>query len=413
MKTKKRLMIILSFCLGAALFMGTAFADVLSKEGYDQFKDAIKSTTARIIKDYDSYTGEVAISVKDNDAVLMSNTSVSKVDSANGKRETVSTEEYGKGKKKSYYSYEDTTCTISKNSDQSTYYLFEYQTEREVGITHNPFDDEEVEDVEKILDALIGSLKNHVIVEENNDGTKEFSGTISDTQIPALINAITSFYFKQVVSGPEFDDNVSIPYLKDDVFIDSISGSASVNKDGVIDNLFASFILSGRDEDGIEHELTFEAVMKIYNINSTTVTKPDLTGKEVEKDIVKSIPGINISNKYLGKWKNDILIDEHDSFVKIGERFVEITAIDDQYVYGRYYEVYKEEYAEYSDEGVKEFEFKIDTEEDMSRFESVDTSEDSVSGYIWFDDGYVELVIDYNTLRSDKHFNRQFNKVFE
>ena len=142
MKTKKRLMIILSFCLGAALFMGTAFADVLSKEGYDQFKDAIKSTTARIIKDYDSYTGEVAISVKDNDAVLMSNTSVSKVDSANGKRETVSTEEYGKGKKKSYYSYEDTTCTISKNSDQSTYYLFEYQTEREVGITHNPFDDE-------------------------------------------------------------------------------------------------------------------------------------------------------------------------------------------------------------------------------------------------------------------------------
>jgi len=338
------------------------------------------------------------------------------MDSANGKSETISTEEYGKGKKKSYYTYEDTTSSIRKDSDQSVYYVSEYQIEREVGNTHNPFEDEEFEDIEKIFDALIGSLKNHVIVEENNDGTKEFSGTISDTQIPALMNAITSFCFKQAVSGSEFDDNVSIPYLKDDVFIDSISGSASVNMDGIIDNLFASFILSGRDEDGVEHELTFEAVMKLYNFNSTAVTKPDLTGKEVEKDIIKNIPGINISNKYLGKWKNDILIDENDSYVKIGERFVEITAIDDQYVHGRYYEVYKEEYAEYADEGNKEFEFKIDTNEDMSRFEGVYTSDDSVSGYIWFDDGYVELIIDYNSYRSDKpykNFNRQFNKVFE
>ncbi|NLP14487.1 MAG: hypothetical protein GX383_08480 [Clostridium sp.] len=413
MKTKKRLTILLCFCLGAALFMGTAFADVLSKEGYDQFKDAIKDTVAAISEGYDSYTAELAYSIKDNDKLLMLNTEISKRDLANGKAEDISTEEYGSGKKPSYYYYEDTTCSIHKNSDDNSYYMYEYEKEKEVWRPENPFKEEEFEGIEQIFDALIGNLKNHVIVKENNDGTKEFSGTISDNQIPALINAVTSYLFKQTVSDYGLGNEEMIPYLKDDVFINSVSGNASVNKDGVIDNLFASFILNGKDEDGVEHELTFEMVIKLYNFNSTTITKPDLTGKKVEKNTIKNYPKINISNKYLGKWKNDIVIDENNSFIKIGERFIEITSIDEQYIYGKYYEEYKEEYAEYAADK-KEFEFKVDAKDDMSRFEGINTSDDSVSGFIWFEGGYIEFFMDNDTrMWNQGHFNRQYNRVFE
>lgn len=415
MKTKKRLTILLSFCLGAALFMSTAFADVFSKEGYDQFKDAIKYTCEKLSGDYDSYTSEVALSIKDNDTLIMSNAVIAKVDMVNGKRENISTDEYGNGKKESYYYYEDTKCSIRKDSDKDTYYLYEYENERDVkdiSDFNNPFEEEEAEDIEKIFDALIGNLKHHVIVKENNDGTKEFSGTISDAQIPALINAVTSFFFKQAVSGSNLGDDEFIPNLKDDVFINTVSGNAGVNNDGIIDNLFASFVLSGKDENGVEHKLTFEAVMKIYNINSTFVTKPDLTGKEVEKDVVKSDPNAYISGKYLGKWKSDIVIEKHDSFIKIGEKFVEITAIDDRYVYGKYYEVYKEEYAEYA-EGKRDFEFKLDTEEDWTRFEGVDASGNPIDGFIWFERGYINMYINGDIRSEEEVYNNQFNKVFE
>jgi len=35
----------------------------------------------------------------------------------------------------------------------------------------------------------------------------------------------------------------------------------------------------------------------------------------------------------MGKWKNDIVIEESDRFVKIGERIIEITSFDSDYVY--------------------------------------------------------------------------------
>jgi len=41
----------------------------------------------------------------------------------------------------------------------------------------------------------------------------------------------------------------------------------------------------------------------------------------------------------MGKWKN-VVIEESDRFVKIGERIIEI---DSDYVYGTYTEIYKDE----------------------------------------------------------------------
>jgi len=97
---------------------------------------------------------------------------------------------------------------------------------------------------------------------------------------------------------------------------------------------FGEIIVSGSEENGTKHDFKIELVFKVYNINSTVVEKPDLTGKKVEKTVVQNGYNSNALQKYMGKWKNDIVIEESDRFVKIGERIIEITSFDSDYVYG-------------------------------------------------------------------------------
>jgi len=93
------------FCIGAVLFVSTAFADVVSKTGYEQFKDAIKNTVGSLAEEYDSFTTETGLSVKDNDRILAANYAIEKYDMVNSRREEVSTSEWGGIKTSNYYSY--------------------------------------------------------------------------------------------------------------------------------------------------------------------------------------------------------------------------------------------------------------------------------------------------------------------
>jgi len=71
------------------------FADVVSKTGYEQFKDAIKNTVGSLAEEYDSFTTETGLSVKDNDRILAANYAIEKYDMVNSRREEVSTSEWG------------------------------------------------------------------------------------------------------------------------------------------------------------------------------------------------------------------------------------------------------------------------------------------------------------------------------
>ena len=54
MKVNKKTVMVLSFCLGLALFVTTAFADIVSKTGYEQMKDSIKFTAESFSEKLDS-----------------------------------------------------------------------------------------------------------------------------------------------------------------------------------------------------------------------------------------------------------------------------------------------------------------------------------------------------------------------
>jgi hypothetical protein len=247
----------------------------------------------------------------------------------------------------------------------------------------NPFKEEYADDFEKIADAVVGSLKDHVVVTENSDGSLGLAGSLTELQIPSLVNAVASLQMKQEFNGNQNNP----PRLTRDVFVKEVKGTAKVNKDGVMENILGSAVLSGKDEQGTVHDITVEILVKLSDINSTTVNKPDPTGKKVVKNTARNeAPGNEISNpeKFIGKFKNDILIEKDNKFVKVGERCIEITQFDNQTVTGRYYEVYKPEFEAYA---TTERDFKFNAQKpdvvNVSGFEY--TTESGSKGNIYLD----------------------------
>jgi uncharacterized protein YydD (DUF2326 family) len=140
MKISKKMTMLLCFSLGAVVFVTTAFADVVLKSGYDQFKDSIKSTFEGVNK-YNSYTMEVAATFKDNGKVLMSNGTIEKYDMVNVKRESKNFIEVANIEKGGWSSYWDKNTHVRYNLNEDTYYVAKYEKERsrdEVVQVENP-----------------------------------------------------------------------------------------------------------------------------------------------------------------------------------------------------------------------------------------------------------------------------------
>lgn len=388
MKLKKKTAMLASFTVGTLLLATTALADIASKSGYDELKDAIKLTAEQTSETYNSFTVDFSVVMKDNDKTLMSENETLKYDRTKSARENISSGTSIYGDKTSYQVYSDKNSSIQKSDEDPVYYVTEYTKAREDSFLTNPFKEDEAEDIEKIVDAIVGNLKDHVIVTENADGSKDLSGSLTEVQIPSLVNAVASFQLKQ-----EFNNSgrnqTNMPHLTKDVFVKEVKGTADVNKDGVLESILGTGVISGKDEQGNVHEITVEALVTVSDINSTTVTKPDLTGKKVVTNVAREYSeDMTNPEKFLGKFKNDIVIEKDGKFVKLGERYLEITKIDTQSVSGHYYEVYKPEFASY-ESAASDFTFKADFDEKHGRnanFDTVGDAKEKVHGNIYFSD---------------------------
>lgn len=411
MKLNKRTATIISFALGTVMFTTTAIAQVISKSGYDQLKDSLKYTAENCTTKLSSYTADMSFVIKDNSTVILSDNTVSKVDVANDAKENISTKLQGSTKSESY-NYNDKNGYINKNSDQNIYYTSEYTSPRENVVSTNPFKEKQASDMEKIADALVGNLKDAVVVKENTDGSKTLSGSLTETQIPALINAVVSLQSKNEFSNR--GNNNGMPMITNDVVVKEVKGNMVTTKEGFIQSVLGSGVISGKDEKGIEHKLTFELLAKISNTNSTKVNKPDLTGKKVEKNIEQDYSKLTNPEKYVGLYKTEILVDKGAKFEKIGERFIDVTAVDTKGISGRYYEVYTKGFEEYAT-NKKDFKFnaKFDPNNKMNAtFNAGGSTNNSMN--ISLNPGSGKIYFSTND-RPTKNmlFDDQFSRVFK
>jgi hypothetical protein len=394
------------------LMATTALADITNKNGYEQLKDSFKTTAKNCSGNLQSFTMDFSFVIKDNGKVLQSENEVARYDLEKNMTERTSNRESISGDNYNSYYYSDTYTDIRYHQSDENYYVTEYTEARESDLMNNPFEEKEAEDIERIADALVGSLQEHVMVKENTDGSRELYGTLSEVQIPSLVNAVASLQMKQEFTGRQ----EGMPQLTQDIFIKDVTGSAEINPDGVLETLLATATLSGKDSNGLIHDLSVEVLFKLTNMNTTVISKPDLSGKKVVKGVGKRAtePGISNPDKYIGKYSNDIIIEKDGKFVKIGERVLHITHLDSSVVKGSYTEEYREGYEEYA-ANKREFLFEASFDKDSrnAAFSTTSQSGTALSGNVYIDDYAAKVHLYLNISYSELGFDSMFSPVLD
>lgn len=399
MKLKKKTAMITSLTVGIVMLTTTVFAEVASKSAYGQAKDTLKYTAEGFSSEYSNYTIDLSMVVKDNGKITMSDSSLNKYDRTKSAKESVSTITKGNNKAKEYF-YRDKNFMISNDPENNIYYETKLSSEDSGYKLDNPFKEKRASDIEKIGDALVGNLKDNVIVTNKHDGSKEFSGIVSETQIPTIVNAVTSYMLKNEADSIKhnpYNKNI-LPSITKDICVKEVKGKAIVDKNGLLQNVLGTGTFYGKDDKGVEHKLTFEVLLKVSNVNSTVVNKPDLSGKKVEKSVQNNKDEFANPEKYVGKYKNDVVIEKDGKFQKVGERILNITQSDDKVIIGTYEEKYLKGYEDYAGKLTKfNFDAKYGEDKYNASFKIKDSS----------DQGNISL----NRGNADLHFSIPFKRI--
>ena len=355
MKFNKKSMMFGVFILGAMILITSAFVDAALGSGYQNLKNSLKTTAAKLTDDVNNFSVDLTATIKVDGKTYSEQTYNTKYDIKNQAQET-RTIELQKGNHVEYYSYSDKKQYISKNFKDGSYNVEEKQkSNKDTNIIANPFEEEEVKDVEKIVDAFVGSLENVIQVEQSGK-KKMYVGNIGDTEIPSLVNAISSFVFKYSILDDYTIETLNIPSPKSNITVKEASGKAVENKDGIIESGIFSVSMSAEDSKGTEHAYTLEFSMDIKGINKTIVAAPNLDGQKV----TYSKQGYAFDEKYIGKYSNNIVEVKDNSFQKVGERVIEIISVKEGNVKGKYYEVYNKGY---EPDIIRSFEFSSNQDE--------------------------------------------------
>lgn len=458
MKLKKKALISLSVAVGVAVLATTALVGAVNESAYTQLKNAVKTTSAKVAAEDGNFTQNTVVTLMDNGVVLLRTTSSSKA--AGSANEQSSVTETKGGTTQTTYSFYNASKNIYYDSYSDTYFVNEW-TSPMVGATdasgalyadekqrlvestnyntQDPLAQENVKDLEKILDAFVGNLKDYVSVTENADGSRTFTGSLSDTQIPALVNAIASFATKQYLTSngmaqpmtavdstgtmivdktdpdgvvyPNATENrYGLPSLTGDIFVKSVSGTATTDADGVLTGGDLAVVLSGTDADGVAHDLSLRIQASMTGIGTTVVTEPDLTGKKVQ--ITKNDPGVvqdKLSAEFVGTYRNDIVTKIDGAFAKIGERTIVIESITSETVKGSYTETFND-----GVEGYVPLTFTFETPNSgyfNINFTYTDANGTLIGGNMYFD--ATNASIQFQPMDSKGVTNSTFPRVFD
>ena len=355
MKFNKKPTIVTVFLLGAVILATSAFADIALGSGYYNLKNSIKTTSAKLTDDVDSFSVDIMTTVKVNGKIIAEETANEKYDIINQTQERNGTS-LDKGELRESYFYANQNQSIYKNYKDGSYDVIEKgKSNKDRKIIENPFEDEQIKDAERIMDAFVGSLEDVIQIEES-DGKKMYIGNIGDSEIPSLVNAISSFVLKYSILDDYTAERLNVPSPESNIYVKEASGKAIENEDGILESGIFTASMSAEDNNGTKHIYTLELSIDISDINSTVVEAPNLDGQEV----TYSKEGYEFDEKYIGKYKDDIVEVENNSFVKLGEKILEISSVEDGSIKGRYYEVYNEGYEA---DMVRSFEFSSDYDE--------------------------------------------------
>jgi hypothetical protein len=420
MRLSKKATTLCAILIGAAILSVSAYADAVIGSGYNRLKNSTKYTLSKLANDVDNFSVDMILSAKIDGSTFAEETVNAKYDIANQVEESLSST-FEKGEKRENYTYRDRQQDIYKHSNEDTYYVYQRQRNDERKIFTNPFEEEQAADAERIIDALVGNLQDVIQVEESGS-KKMYMGNLSDTQVPALVNAVSSYLLKYSIFDEYNAKRLNIPQLDSNIYVRDASGKAVENEDGILETVIGSVTVAGRDPKGAEHIFTFELAISITDINNTVVAAPDLQGKNVSYSQDSSY---GLDEKYVGKYKNDIIEIQDNAFVKHGERFIEITSVNNGIISGKYYEIFNDEY---TDTKARNFEFTSEKSDSKRGYDTIikykDENGEDKTGVIYMSGlSDISITLDiiieehsnggYSFTSDSEVFHGNFVRVFE
>lgn len=282
---KKTVAMATSLVIGGSLLFGTAFANASQLSGYEAYKNALKDT-----KNLQNETIDLKASITDNGSSLFDVSSNVKLNVSSNAMSNATTVKSG-NTTQTFSSYEQDGKNITKNSNSDQYLVREdmHKNSNDLNKAQNPVMEKSME---VVVDTLVGSMQNKVVTTDGSDGTKNVAINLGENDVTPLVNALTSLAFAAENHTGSYNDNNDknnikdlkniIPQLQSDIKVVSVTSTGNINNDDIITSQTAKIVVSGKDAQGTQHELTLNIDLNLSNINSTTPDKIDLTGKQVK-----------------------------------------------------------------------------------------------------------------------------------
>ncbi|MFZ5639534.1 MAG: hypothetical protein ACOY4Q_02465 [Bacillota bacterium] len=285
---KKLFAFLAPLAIGGVMLGASAYAAISGNSGYDVYKEAFKNTRA-----VQSMAPAVEVSVKDNGALLFEVESAAKVNRENRSMSGKFTIVSG-GLTKTVDIYRQDGKAVFKSSDSDVYNVFEPgRGKKHRGGKWHGDDADRVQDIENLVDALAGDIRNFITLENNPDGSKEVALTLADNQISPVVNAAASLAVKKAGDGRGHMNEKHMAFMADsglkdklpklvkDIKVSSIDVDAKITKDNLIEKQVQTIVITGVDADGKEHKLEITVEAGFTGYNSTVPDTVDLDGKQV------------------------------------------------------------------------------------------------------------------------------------
>jgi hypothetical protein len=278
--------------LSSLVMVATGFSAMASTSGYDAYKSALKNT-----KTVNSVAIQAAAALQDNGNVLADAKGSIKV-SLDNKAVSGNADVTANGAQQSFNFYKQASGTVFKSSASDVYYVKQGSAQKHTEAKdQNEYDMSQ--QVETVVDALVGNLKDYVSVDTKADGSKDVAIQLDNAQIPTVINAIAPIAIKEATKTEndgenKADDKSEIPFNKDllktaapqltqDIKIEKVAVKAHINASNYIEHQEADITVSGKDADGTAHQVTLHLQADLSDFNNATPDTIDLTGKNVQQ----------------------------------------------------------------------------------------------------------------------------------
>ncbi|NQX66553.1 hypothetical protein HQN90_10490 [Paenibacillus alba] len=292
---KKLAMMGLGVAVGSMMLVTSVYAGVGDAPGYEAFKSAFKET-AKV----DNVTRQVNVSLQDNGAQLLNVKSTIKSSGKNQAGSAEVTVQSGEEQQTLQF-YNQDGKQIVKTGDSDVYKVLEGDDMQgkfkdHERTSHTP-DPQVISEVENVVDALVGNLKNYVTMDAKAGNAKDIHFKLSGSQISPVVNTIGSLVIKHGTVennerplpakadtlGVDFTTlKNSLPQLTSDIKMDEVEVNASVDADNHITNQTAQIHISGKDAKGTAHDVVLSVDMTLSSLNTTTPDTVDLKGKQLE-----------------------------------------------------------------------------------------------------------------------------------